>query len=114
MEETSLQWDKLRLSKSEKEEIEICNENLEISGSRDRSSLVGKLLMDCKISKEVLRSMMIKVWKVGSLVKFTEIQFNTFIICFVSFEEKDPIFPRHPWLFGNFFSPLHYLMVLYN
>lgn len=55
--------------------------------------MVGKLLLDHRISQEVIRLNMLKLWKVDSKFKVREIGQNTFIFSFTSLEEKDKARP---------------------
>lgn len=66
--------------------------------SKEASGVIGKLLIDGMITKEVLRSTLIRVWRVNGKTQFEEIVPNTFIIYFMSTVEKNQVFSRRPWL----------------
>lgn len=47
-------------------------------------SLIGQICMDRRIEKEVVRSTMMKVWRVGKPVVFKEIRPNIYVITFAN------------------------------
>lgn len=101
MEDLSFKWDHIKLLEEEQVEIDIKDDLFANIGSREYCSLIGKLLIDCRMSKEVLRSMMIKLWKVDSKLQFTMIWLNTFITSFTCFEDNYRFFSKRLWFFEN-------------
>jgi hypothetical protein len=67
--------------------------------------MVGKLLMERPISKEILKTPMILAWKPTRRVSFKTLGPNLFIIDFENWWDKDRILEAHPWMFdGSLFS----------
>lgn len=69
--------------------IDIIDEVLMKSSTIGECSVIGKLLLDHKISKDVVGSMLIKLWRVDSKTLFKEIGPNKIIITFTCCKEKD-------------------------
>ncbi|XP_040994394.1 uncharacterized protein LOC121240945 [Juglans microcarpa x Juglans regia] len=92
-------WDRLQLNEEENVSIEI---NLsEESGVKAKRSLVGKIISNRVISKEVVRRTMEKIWRVGKLLEFHEFRANSFIITFANPGDKNRVLGGKPWQFDN-------------
>ncbi|XP_041016206.1 uncharacterized protein LOC121258731 [Juglans microcarpa x Juglans regia] len=101
MEEIEEVWRKLKLTDEEDCPIEV---GQGVHGSMDlkgRRSLIGKIISERIIGREVARSMMEKVWKVGKPLEFQEIGGNCFGITFVNRSEKMKVLDGCLWLFDN-------------
>ncbi|KAG2719693.1 hypothetical protein I3760_02G001800 [Carya illinoinensis] len=84
MEEMEEVWKCLKLNDEEEQPIEIQQNSIGALRLKGERSLVGKIISDRRIGKEVVRSMMEKVWKVSKPLEFYEIGSNYFVITFVT------------------------------
>ena len=67
--------------------------------------MVGKLLAERIITKEVLKTPMIRAWKPIGSVSFKQLGLNLFLIDFENWWDKDRILEGRPWNFdGDLFS----------
>ncbi|XP_041026979.1 uncharacterized protein LOC121267185 [Juglans microcarpa x Juglans regia] len=94
-------WRRLKLNDEEEISIEVQKNMLGLTKGKGERSLVGKVLSDHRIGREVVRSMMEKVWKVGKPLKFHDIGSNCFVITFVNRRDKMRVLSGCPWLFDN-------------
>lgn len=66
MEELSVKWESLKRLEEEQLEIEIIAISHGEQVLHEQYSLAEKIFVDCKISKEVLRANMLKLWKINN------------------------------------------------
>jgi hypothetical protein len=67
--------------------------------------MVGKVLTERFISKEVLKTPMIRAWKPTGSVSFKQLGPNLFLVDFQNWWDKDRILGDRPWTFdGDLFS----------
>jgi hypothetical protein len=67
--------------------------------------MVGKVLTERFISKEVLKTPMIRAWKPTGSVSFKQLGPNLFLVDFQNWWDKDKILGDRPWTFdGDLFS----------
>lgn len=79
----------LKLPKEENFVIEFDAEhmgNIAVEGER---SLVGKLLSDRKMNKEVIRATTSKIWKLRRTFTFHEIISNLFVVTFCNQRDRE-------------------------
>ncbi|XP_042974862.1 uncharacterized protein LOC122306500 [Carya illinoinensis] len=101
MEELESKWDHLSLTEEENSIIELEPASVDLSEERGARSLVGRLWAERRVGKEVIRSTMAKIWRVGRGFGFQEIATNLFVIMFENQEDKLRILEGRPWLFDN-------------
>jgi hypothetical protein len=99
--ELTRQWGKLTLREDEKPSIVINNQTFSPLIQRGRSCMVGKLLTGRTITKEVLKTPMIRAWKPTGSVSFKTLGPNLFLIDFQYWWDKDRILEGRPWTFDG-------------
>ncbi|XP_059451002.1 uncharacterized protein LOC132181786 [Corylus avellana] len=104
-EDLSRLWGNLSLTEDEEVEVEIKSEALAGIVSRGRSCLVGKLLTERFIGKDIIRSQLIRWWKPTGRLTLKVVGENTFLIDFEHYWDKTRILEGCPWVIeGNVFS----------
>lgn len=101
MDELSEACQNMHLKEEEQREIEIEVVNDEELRCCGMKSLMWKIFAAQKVSLEVLRSIIIKIWRVGDMPIFKGIRDNTFTISFSTVKDRDRVYSSHPWLFDN-------------
>lgn len=82
MEDLEEIWDQLQLNAEKFEQIEVnlgINENIY---KYENQNLVGKVMVDQFIRKEVIQKTMEKIWNVSKPILFQDLKANSFIITF--------------------------------
>jgi hypothetical protein len=104
-EDLSRMWGNLSLTEAEDEEMEIGGGVMEGMMQRSTSCLVGKWISDRFISKEVVKSFLIRGLKPEGRVTFKVVGDNVFLMEFEHEWEKAKVLEWRPWVFdGNLFS----------
>lgn len=70
MEGMSVKWNQIKLMEEEQLDIDIKEDILSVKGAIEHYSLFRKVLIERKITKEVIRSIMLKIWKVDKNLQF--------------------------------------------
>lgn len=71
--------------------IEIGTEDLAKTIEKGDRSLVGKVWLDRRVGKEVLRTTLLKIWRIDGVPHFLEAGLNLFIITFKFLADKHKI-----------------------
>lgn len=97
-------WGNFSLSDDEGDELEINCISLAEPVKRGQSCLVGKLVSDRRVSKEIIKSKLIRGWRpIGSL-SFRVLGDNIFLIEFEHSWDKARVLEGRPWVFeGSLF-----------
>jgi hypothetical protein len=104
-EDLSRRWENLSLTEAEDDVMEIREEKMEGMVRRGTSCLIGKLISDRYVSKEVIRSSLRRGLKLSGRITFKVVGENLFLIEFEHDWEKDRVLEWRPWVFdGNLFS----------
>lgn len=92
-----------KMSLTEGESVGITISKVDIADPRVQSGrcLVGKLLSDRLIQKEVFRSLMSKIWKTVGNIVFKDMYENLWLIEFSSETDKQRVMQGRPWLFDR-------------
>jgi hypothetical protein len=107
--ELTRQWGKLNLREDENPGIVIKAQTVSPLIQRGRSCMVGKLLSERIISKEVLKVPMVRAWKPTGSVSFKTLGPNLFLIDLENWWDKDHILDGRPWTFdGDLLSLLEF------
>lgn len=64
--------------------------------------MIGKILMDRSISREIVRRTMRKIWRLSKKASFTKAKKNTFIVSFRTKVDKDRVITCKPRLFDSY------------
>jgi hypothetical protein len=96
VEELTKQWGKLMLREDENPRIVIQEQSVTQLVQQGQACLIGKLLTERSIGKEILKTPMIRVWRPTGRVTFKTLGTNLFLIEFENWWEKDRILEGHP------------------
>lgn len=98
-------WGNFSLFEVEGVELEIQNQAWKEGAHRGRTCVVGKLIADHLVSKETIRSTLIRIWKPSGSPSFKVLGDNMFLVDFVSESDKTRVLEGRPWVFeGNLFA----------
>lgn len=93
------------LSEEEIVGVEVQVESLEEVVTQGKSCLVGKLLANRMVSKEIIKSTLVRCWKITGPCSFKVIGANLFIIEFQNVWDKSSVLDGRPWIFeGQLFA----------
>lgn len=81
-------WGKLKLYEEEQDVIVVGETLSEEDKIKERRSLLGRIFIDRAISKETIRGMTRKIWRLRKPPVFTEVGMNTFIVTFATETDK--------------------------
>lgn len=98
-------WGNLSLDEGEIEEVEIQPRSVEGVVSRGKSCLVGKLLSDRYVGKDIIKRKLIKGWRPSGHLAFKVLGENLFLLEFENEWDKIRVLEGRPWIFeGILFS----------
>jgi hypothetical protein len=103
-EDLSMLWGNLSLEEGEDGELEI--QKTEVTGviQRGKNCAVGKLVSDRIISKETIKSKLLRLWKLKESFTFKILGGNLFLLEFDLARDKARVIEGQPWSFeGNLF-----------
>jgi hypothetical protein len=104
-EDLAKQWERFNLLDAETEEVEATDAVMEPLVNRGTACVVGKLLADRILGKEVLKTPLIRAWQPTGWVSFKNLGPNLFLIEFKHEEDKIRIMEGRPWkVDGDLFS----------
>lgn len=93
------------LSEMEEDELEINNHAWEVGSIRGKTCVVGKLIADHLVSKETIRTTLLRGWKPSGTPSFKVLGDNLFLVDFVDEKDKKRVLEGRPWVFeGNLFA----------
>lgn len=93
-----MKWNKLKLTEDKQSKIDIREDVVVYPDPKEACSVIWKLFCNRRINNGVIRSTMLKLWKVDCNSQFQEISPNTFI-SIVCPEDKERIYSRRPCFF---------------
>lgn len=99
MESLETKQKQMNLSTEEDVKIQVDEETLHTELQKGKTSMIGKLHIDRKISKDVVRITMTKDWKPMKPLSVLEINSNVFIFSFEIEDDMQRVMNRRPWLF---------------
>jgi hypothetical protein len=103
-EDLNRMWGSFSLSEVEGEEMEIKNHAWEVGAIRGKTCLVGKLIADHLVSKEIILTSLLRGWKPSKTPTFTVLGDNLFLVEFADESYKISVLEGRPWVFeGNLF-----------
>lgn len=101
MDDLEEHWKQLNLSSKEATNIIVKEDVLLEELKKGKSSLIEKLHSEHIISKDILRSTMMRAWKTTSSFLVREIQSNSFVFTFDSHTDLLRVLHHKLWLFDN-------------
>ncbi|XP_059436749.1 uncharacterized protein LOC132169801 [Corylus avellana] len=98
-------WGSFSLSDEEGTEMEIQPHSMIHSVNRGQSCLVGKLVSERLVSKEIIKLKIIKGWRSTGSLSFKVLGDNLFLIEFEHSWDKSRVLEGRPWIFeGSLFA----------
>lgn len=98
-------WGSLSLTEVEGAEMEIQNQAWEHGAHMGKTCLLGKLIVDHLVSKEIIRTTLMHKWKPSGTPSFKVLGDNLFLVDFVNERDKIRVLEGRPWVFeGNLFA----------
>ena len=97
--DTSKPWPNHPLLDVESKEIEIQRGDVQTMAIRGHSCVVGKLVADHYVSKETIKSSLLRWWKPMEAITFKVLGENLFLIEFVSTRDKARVLEGRLWVF---------------
>ncbi|XP_042950147.1 uncharacterized protein LOC122282243 [Carya illinoinensis] len=94
-------WGNLHLNEEEEDAI-VINDNAcsEVLRKGDRN-LIGKIWTDRQVGKNVVESMLAKIWLRSKPIVLREVGRNTFILIFATYADKYRVEGGRPWFFDG-------------
>jgi hypothetical protein len=96
-EDLSRMWDSFSLKDDEDGEMEIQQQAWEVGTLRGKSCVVGKLIADRMMSKEIIRTQLIRGWKPEGTPSFKILGDNLFLVELETEKDKIRILDGRPW-----------------
>ena len=104
VDDLSWMWGSFSLLEVEGSEMEVCKQAWEEGANRGKTCLVGKLIADHLVSKEVIRTTLLHGWKSSGTPAFKVLGDILFLVDFVNERDKIRVLEGMPWAFeGNLF-----------
>ncbi len=98
-------WGNFSLSEEESLGVEVQDQALEEIVVRGQAYLVGKLLADWMVRKEIIKSTLIRGWRPTGTTSFKVLGENLFLVEFKYVWDKTRALESRPWVFeGSLFS----------
>lgn len=92
-------WENLSLTEGETEAVEIQPRAVEGLVSHGKHCLVGKLLVDRFVGKDVIKRTLIKGWRPSGRLSFKVLGENVFLMEFENEWDKTRVMEGRPWIF---------------
>jgi hypothetical protein len=100
-EDVARMWEKFNLMEEESVGIKTQEGDFEPLAARGSNCVVGKLLADRVVGKEVIRTPLIRAWQPSGWVSFKSVGENLFLIEFQYEWDKVRIMEGRPWTFDG-------------
>lgn len=94
-------WNQIKLSKGEQNIIVVEKTLSKDDKINERCNLIGKIFTDCHISKQTIRGMMRKIWRISKPTTFIKVGKNMFIVTFTTETDKQKVINGKFWLFDS-------------
>jgi hypothetical protein len=91
-------WGNFSLAEEEEEELEIVAQETDGIAQRGKLCLVGKLIADRLISKETVKSKLIRGWRPRGTLSFTVLGENLFLMEFQYECDRIRVLEGRPWI----------------
>ena len=100
-EDVTRMWENFNLLEVESVGIKTQEVNFEPFVVRGSTCMVGKLLADRVVGKEIIKTPLIRAWQPTERVSFKTVRENTFLIEFANEWDKARIMEGRPWTFDG-------------
>jgi hypothetical protein len=100
-EDVTKMWERFNLLEEESIGIKTSDDDFEPLVGRGTACVMGKLLADRIVGKEVIKTPLIRAWQTNGRVSFKSVGINTFLIEFEKEWEKDRVMEGRPWTFDG-------------
>lgn len=100
-EDVTKMWEKFNLLEVESVGIKTQEEDFESLVVRGNACVMGKLLADRTVGKEIIRTPLLRAWQPSGWVSFKSVGANTFLIEFENEWDKIRIMEGRPWTFDG-------------
>lgn len=98
-------WESISLQEDEDVEMEITHQAWEVGAHRVKSCLVGKLIANRMVSKEIIRSKLLSGWKPSRTPSFKVLGDNLFLVDFETEKDNQRVLAGRPWVVeGSLFA----------
>jgi hypothetical protein len=100
-EDVTRMWEKFNLLEAESVGIKTQEDDFEPLVARGNTCVVGKLLADRVVGKEIIKTPLIRAWQPTGRVSFKSVGENMFLIDFENEWDKTRIMEGRPWTFDG-------------
>jgi hypothetical protein len=101
-------WGKFSLRGDEHEEVRAWEDFIAPLASRGNACIVGKLLAECVVSKDIIKTPLLRAWKPSGCITFKNMGINMFLIEFKNTWDKSRVLEGRPWMFERCLVSLAY------
>lgn len=111
MEALEVQWEQFKLMEDEICKIDVDEGLSEDERIKEKRSVIGKIIVNCIIGLDIIKTTMNKIWRISRSSSFKEVGDNLFIITFATELDKQRVLDGQSWLFDNQLFVLKHLEV---
>jgi hypothetical protein len=88
-EDVTKMWERFNILEEESVGIKTCDDDFEPLVGRGSACVMGKLLVDRTVGKEIIKTSLIRAWQPSGRVSFKSMGINTFLIEFENYWDKE-------------------------
>ncbi|XP_042952250.1 uncharacterized protein LOC122289336 [Carya illinoinensis] len=91
-------WNKLSLTKEERYELVITEQDVQVTTEKRKLCLVRKFIADKRVNRDAFKSTMMK-WKATTSIRIFDVGENLFLFEFKSDKDMCKVWEGQPWMF---------------